>query len=428
MVGAWKLVLLLIAAITVGQLTGWTIADQLAIAIIVLLAGGWLWSRLSLEGVSLVREITSDRAQVGQFFHERFRVRNAGRLGKLWIEVTDHSTLPRHLAGRVLHLGGRSTTTWDVATLSVRRGRYRVGPVTLRAGDPLGLFPRRVVIAESHEVVVYPAVVDLEHVALPDGALAGGSALQRRSPVTTPNVAGIRDYTAADGFNRISWSATARLGRLMVKEFDVDPTADAWIVLDLDRSVHLRAPRAEERGRGAANANTTGSQPWLDSTEDYAVTIAASLARYLLAGGRRVGLVADGATIEVLLPDRSDRQLLKMFETLAVASADGEQSLAEVLTAEGRRFARHDTLLVVTPATSEKWIDALSEIAGRRVRTSVMLIEPATFATAPSSIFAIGRLAAAGIPTHMIKYGDDLSTSLAGQTGAGSARSVRRNG
>ena len=38
---------------------------------------------------------------------------------------------------------------------------------------------------------------------------------------------------SSDGFNRISWSATARLGRLMVKEFDQDPTADVWVVLDL---------------------------------------------------------------------------------------------------------------------------------------------------------------------------------------------------
>ena len=91
----------------------------------------------------------------------------------------------------------------------------------------------------------------------------------------TPNVAGVRDYTPSDGFNR-TWSATARLGRLMVEEFDQDPTADVWIVLDLHDIPHRPATRPvnwilDDRGRWPAEA-------WLDSTEEYAVTVAASLA------------------------------------------------------------------------------------------------------------------------------------------------------
>ena len=132
------------------------------------------------------------------------------------------------------------------ARVCVRRGRFHLGPIELRSGDPLGIFTSRLEFGETPEVIVYPAVVELREAGIPEGALSGGSALERRTPHVTPNVAGVRDYTPSDGFNRISWSATARLGRLMVKEFDQDPTADVWIVLDLhDEPAPPRHPPRE---------------------------------------------------------------------------------------------------------------------------------------------------------------------------------------
>jgi uncharacterized protein (DUF58 family) len=166
--------------------------------------------------------------------------------------------------------------------------------------------------------------------------------------------------------------------------------------------------------------NAQGEFPleaWLDSTEDYAVTIVASLAGHFLRQRRNVGLIASGAHLEVIPPDRSDRQLVKMLEDLAVVQADGGLSLGEVLVAESRRFSRQDSLIVVTPSTDEGWVTSLTELAGRRVRTAAILVEPETFSHAPSSLMAISGLVAAGIPTQLVKYGDDIASVLAGAPG-----------
>jgi uncharacterized protein (DUF58 family) len=295
--------------------------------------------------------------------------------------------------------------------------------LTVRSGDPLGLFPARLSLPETREVIVYPAALDLRDVPVPTGTLAGGSALERRNPFVTPSVAGVRDYSPGDGFNRISWSATARLGRLMVKEFDLDPTADVWLLLDLDRAVQVPASRPlnfvpDARGEWPLEA-------WLDSTEEYGVTIVASLARRFLDQGRNVGLIASGAHLEVIPADRSDRQEVKLLETLAVVRADGHLPLAEVLVAEGRRFGRQTSLVVVTPSTDEGWVAALAELVGRRVRVSVVLVEPETFGPAPSSLLAVSGLVAAGIPAHLVKYGDDLAAALAAAHHAGGAGAAR---
>jgi uncharacterized protein (DUF58 family) len=408
---AIKIILLIFAAIVIGQTMTWEVADQIAVALLVLLVLAWLWSRLSLRGLSVSRRVASDRTQVGQLLIEQVEIKNRAGLGKLWLEVLDHSTLPNHAVSRVVNVPRRGAATWDVVTRCVRRGRYRLGPITFRSGDPLGIFPKRAIAPEMQEIIVYPAVIELESVPLPTGLLAGGDALDRRTPFTTPNIAGVRDYSPGDAFNRISWSTTARTGRLMVKEFDLDPTADIWLVLDLQGGVHRTASRPLN-----FVPNAQGEFPleaWLDSTQEYAVTIVASLAGHFLRQRRNVGLIASGVHLEVIAPDRSDRQLVKILEDLAVASADGGRPLAEVLVAESRRFSRHDSLIVVTPSTDESWVTTLAEMSGKRVRTAAVLVEPETFAYAASSLMAISGLVAAGIPAQLVKYGDDIAGALA---------------
>jgi uncharacterized protein (DUF58 family) len=198
----------------------------------------------------------------------------------------------------------------------------------------------------------------------------------------------------------------------MVKEFDLDPTADVWIVLDLQREMHSPATRPvnwvpDDRGNWPLEA-------WLDSTEEYAVTTAASLAQRFLKEGRNVGLIASGAHLETIPADRSDRQMVKILESLAVVRADGMLSLPELLTAEGRRFGRHDFLTVVTASLDEGWVSALAEIAQRGVRTSAVLIEPDTFGPHRSSLLTISALAAAGIPAHLVKFGEPIANAFAG--------------
>lgn len=408
---AAKLLLLLLVVLLVGQVTQWAIADHLALGLGGIFVVCWLWSKLSLRGVAVGRRLAADRAQVGGAVAEAIEVRNAGWFAKLWLEVLDHSSLPGHDPGRVLHVRGRSVASWPVVTPCVRRGRYRLGPTTIRSGDPLGLFPARLVVPESREIVVYPVTVDLSDAPAPIAALDGGVTHDRRAFAPTPAVAGVRDYAPGDGFNRIAWSQTARRNRLMVKEFDLDQTADVWLVLDLEAAVHHPADRPL-----ALEPDAAGRWPveaWLDSTEEVAVAVAASLARFWLAEGRNVGLIASGAHLEVLTPDRGDRQLTKLLEALAVVAADGARPLAEALVLEGRRFGRLSGLVVVSPSTDERWVAALAEIAARRVHASAVLVEAATFRPAPASLLTVSALAAAGIPVGLVKYGDDLAAALA---------------
>ena len=111
-----------------------------------------------------------------------------------------------------------------------------------------------------------------------------------------------------DAFNRIHWPTTARTKRLMVREFELDPTADVWIVLDLDTEV--------QAGTG------------LESTEEYAVTAAASAG----AASARPGPRRWPGVPEATLPaDRGPRQAERILEVLALVRASSHLNLASML-------------------------------------------------------------------------------------------------
>jgi uncharacterized protein (DUF58 family) len=410
-VNAIKLIVLAIVIFVLSQLNQWSILDKVFFALVGVLAIALLWSRFSLIGLALTRDTRTDRAQVGQPLIERVRIENRSRLSKLWVEVIDHSDLPGHRVSRVVHLGPNDSSRWRVETICARRGRFRIGPLSLRGGDPFGLFPRVQAVPGTQDLLVYPATVDLSAFSLPVGDLPGGSAIQRRTPFVTPNAAGVRDYFPGDAFNRISWSATARAGKLMVKEFELDPTADIWIAVDLNQAAQAGATGL------AALPNFAGDEAplsfWLDSTEEYAVTIAASMARHFLNQNRNVGLLANSQRMVSIPTDRGARQMLKILEQLAVVRADGTSTFGELLVAEGGQFTRNSTVIAITSSVDEEWVQALIGIVTRHVQAVAIVIEPSTFGAASSSLFVVSSLASVGVPTYLVKYGDDISRALA---------------
>jgi uncharacterized protein (DUF58 family) len=248
------------------------------------------------------------------------------------------------------------------------------------------------------------------------GTMPGGDALQRRTHHITTNVAGTREYAPGDSFNRIHWRSTARMERLIVKEFELDPSADVWIYLDMEWAV--QASRWYEEAWIARDLTSLlltkqGSELRLPpSTEEYIVTIAASVAKYFLRQQRSVGFAAYGHEREVAQPDRGERQLNRLLEILAVLRAEGRMHLASLLALEGARLSRNNTVVAITPSTEMEYIRVLREIKRRGLRVIAILVDVTSFGGAGDTKNAIAELAASGIPTYVVQEGDDLQTVL----------------
>jgi uncharacterized protein (DUF58 family) len=311
---------------------------------LILVLGSYLWVSALVGKLTLAREMRSDWVQVGDQLRERFTLTNETRVGVLWAEIQDHSNVPGYEAGRVEAVGGRQYRKWGANAVCTRRGLFTLGPVTIRLGDPFGLFTASWDQPATRSFLVYPSLFDLPGLDLPRGEVAGASRTSLRTQQITTNVATVRAYQPGDGLNRIHWPSTARLGSLMVKEFDLEPSGNVWIVLDLHRQ-----PQAGEGD---------------ESTLEYAINIAGSLAHKVLTENRAVGLVAYGAEPVVVQPDKGLRQLRRMLEHLAVAQV-GDYALPELLSDLGPTFGRGMTVAVVTPSSDPAWMVGLVDLARR---------------------------------------------------------------
>lgn len=408
----------LIAALVTGRALFYSLLYLLLMLIAV--AAVWAWT--SLGQVRLTRHTHTLRAQAGQLFEERLALHNDGRWGKLWLEARDHSELPGHEASRVVvALDPGQERAWIVRTLCLRRGRFRLGPVTLTSGDPFGLFQVSRQVTQTANIVVYPVTVNLPDFTLPLGLLPGGDALRRRTHYVTANASTVRDYEPGDSFNRIHWRSTARRDRLMVKEFELDPQADVWLFLDGDSTVQASRPaprlvyKVSDRWWEALD-ELHHSEVLPHSTEEYAVSLAASLARYFARRDRAVGLVAFGKTHEVIQPDRGERQLTRLMETLAAFRAEGHVPLREALVLGGSYLPRGATAILITASRDVHWVIEAQSLKRRGLNTVTVILDPSTFgdpaARVPSNAHLADSLWAMNIPAYRVKDGDDLVAAL----------------
>ncbi|MGE5249463.1 MAG: DUF58 domain-containing protein [Bacteroidota bacterium] len=405
----------------------------------VLISGAKIYSRLLYLGILLVllsavwtasvarslrveRHTRSLRANVGDLLEEHFEIFNGSYLLALWVEVLNETPIPGAAGSRLLTLiGGRRKRTYTSRTWLTRRGAFALGPTSLTAGDPFGLFRIRRRFPGDASLVVIPMIVDLASFASPPGLLSGGRVIPHKATDVTPHAAGVREYVPGDPMKRIHWPTTVRRGEIMVKEFEQDPQAEIWLFLDAEETVHYEKSRGLPEQKADAmlykvDSFLFGRRPEFHlppSTLEYAVTISASLAHYFLAQGRAVGLVTSGRAYTAIPAERSERQESKILETLAFVEAESSLSLAGLVAAQGQQLPPGSSAILITPTISSELLAAVDDLQRRRLHPIVILLASQSFGGPPGTDRLMHSLAEHGVPVCPIYCDADLPSVLA---------------
>lgn len=381
----WHLAVLWIALFVTAIASGIDLLFYVSYLLLFVGLAMWVVSRQTLEGLAVKRQIGQAYAHLGDTIELRYELYNAQRFGKLWLEIFEESNWPEHLPGRVLSIAGQKDRKWKVLVKALRRGRFQLGPIVLRSGDPFGLFATEMRVAMPALILVYPKVVPLHYWQLPGSMLEGGVLTGQRSLQATSMVMGIREYRPGDAYNRIHWRSTARHRQLQVKEFELDKTADLWIYLDIDRHWH--------RGEGEI------------STIERAVTVAASVVDKALREHRTVGLVTSGLRPDIVQPDRGTKQFGKLMQFLAEVQATGDLSIAETLIETTPRLRRGASCLIVTPSLDRQWVRPAGTLRESAIATQAVIVASPLGSDDRDRArrgSLLGELAIAGIPAAFL--------------------------
>lgn len=395
-----------VAAINRGQAMSWLIAALLGATLITSL----LWPRLLMRRLSVTR-VGPQRAQEGQTISFQVSIRNHGWLPRFMVEVVDR--LPFGVAdadgaiqaeqalGVVAYLAGRKAIDFSAEVRCEKRGHYLLGPVALASSFPLGLAQARLARNDGvRTLTVYPDLFPI--LALP---LAGAPSQIHRGGYLLPEGAGaaefsgLREYRRGDNPRHLHWPTTARTGELMVREFE--PLASACLCIALDQQ------RESNLGRGR------------ESTFEYAIRIAGSVARLSCLQGIRTRLAGAGSRALRLAPAVGDAHFQAILDTLATVDSDGETRYAQLLTDIGRQCARAETMLLFLSEPAERSAQLLEAVAELRLRQLHVLavvfdrqsfVEPGGPAVRPAegADRLSARLAEQGVRCIGVRRGDDL--------------------
>ncbi len=324
------------------------------------LGGSYLVTRFGLTDLEAGYAVNQLQAHVGEVLRATYTLRSTSRLPKLWLEVHNPSTLPVPLPGRVISLGPNGERSWIAKVPLGRRGHFRVDPLQIRTGDPFGFFEASASVGHGLTLVVYPRLERIPRWRLQAVSLEGSRSTPVRTQQTTPLATSVRPYAPGDAFNRIHWPSTARTGDIQVKEFDLEQTADVWIVLDLQRATQV----------GAGD----------DATVEVGVRVAAAIAERAIEENRAVALTTTGSRVTVLPPDRGPRQRQKILQLLAAVDGDGTTPLAEALVAGLPLLRRGMSAIVITASTDPTWVRPLATLRPRGIGCQVIWLDPAVFA------------------------------------------------
>ncbi|MNO26884.1 hypothetical protein D3C76_167450 [compost metagenome] len=187
----------------------------------------------------------------------------------------------------------------------MRRGVYHLRTATLTTGDPLGLISKARQFDLDSELMVYPRILPLQELPLPNHSWLG-NLIVRRWIVEDPFLtAGVREYLPGDGMRSINWKATARTNALQVHQRDYTADHRLLICLNIESSENM----------------------WKTVTDperiEVGIRYASSVAGYALQNGIETGLLCNGQLTGkphepiVIEPSAVSDQLKWLLETLA---------------------------------------------------------------------------------------------------------------
>lgn len=211
----------------------WQIAGLVAVVLVV---ADWLLVRAPPE-VELTREVAGS-LPVGVSSEVRVKLVNRGLRG-LRLEVFDHHPAAGVAAGLPVALAiatGRSAQ-FAYRFTPLRRGDTAFTACDLRIGSPLGLWERKVTVPVASKVRVYPNFSALTGYALmaTDNRLSQIGILQRRRRGEGLDFHQLREYREGDSQRQIDWNATARMRKLIAREYREERDQQIVFLIDCGR-------------------------------------------------------------------------------------------------------------------------------------------------------------------------------------------------
>ena len=301
---------------------------------------------------------------------------------------------------RSLRAYPRAAATLRYTVRPRHRGDVQAGALYIRYCSTLGLVTRWATAPLEQPVRIYPELRTAEdqQLFLAKSRRIDLQLRQMRQRGLGREFESLREYRPGDDLRDLCWTASARRGELVTRQFQAERSQSVWIVLDTGRLM-----RTQVRDQ-APNSTLHTSHSYSYTKLDYACSTAVALAQLAIYSGDRVGLIGYGRRIQQqLLPNRGAAHMRQFLESLAQLEAEpAEADHLRATAILGRLQPRRSLILWVTDlaesAMRPEVIDGAAQLLHRHVVLFVAMAQPEVAAIArviPNSVEEMFRSAAA---------------------------------
>lgn len=300
----------------------------------------WQMVRLTLRNLEVKRRPPSS-VFAGETIAVDLTVHNPRKRLDAWSLVLEDRIRPVQPArgpsrvGRLLlpyvPAGEKRVVTYRGAIQS--RGRYRLGPLRVSTGMPLGLLQGYVSFRETHEFLVYPKLGELTQKwsELVNVDRFGQRSWRRNQGPIEGDFYGLRDWRAGDSRRWIHWRSSAKRNELVVRQFEQHRTQDFVVVLDL--------------WQPATNSDDTQRHQAIETAISFVATIVADQGHK--AAGHLV-LGVSGRSPRIVYGPASATLITESLEVLTEAGPSKEDNLPSLLGDVLQRVSGDDRFVMVT--------------------------------------------------------------------------------
>lgn len=207
---------------------------MVAVGLVALPFAAALFARWSRQRMTVRRRLSDVRVRPDHRVTVELEVENHAPASTSFLLIEDR--LPSALGRRArlvlagLPAKGRQRVSYTLVPRA--RGRYVLGPLLLDISDPFALTRLRVEFDQRDEMLVTPAVEDLEGNEGSQHGRGTGSSRARQLMRTGEEFYTMRQYQEGDDLRRIHWPSVARSGELMIRQDESSRRASALLFLD----------------------------------------------------------------------------------------------------------------------------------------------------------------------------------------------------
>ncbi|MHA1731062.1 MAG: DUF58 domain-containing protein [Promethearchaeota archaeon] len=324
-------------------------------------------SAVNIEDIEVYRELEKNKLFKDDFLHVKVVVRNTGGRRFDFIDVEDR--INPDIFRRVLgdnkistRIDPHSEIKYSYVIEPKIRGEQPLGPLTVTVKDRLGFNAEERIVPNSiTRLLVYPPYADIRKIEAMGAKRAAGRQFgshRSRHKGIGSEFYGMREYIYGDEFRKIDWKASARLQKLIVREFETEKNINMLIVMD----------SSESMGAGS-----------LENTKyEYSVRAAMLLAKLALEHRDSVGLFifSDEKNFEFLPPSADPNHFFLILDYLAKAKPQGKKKIVEAIEFLNRRYSKRSLVFFLSDLEVKVEVisDAFKKL--RQLGHEVIVISP----------------------------------------------------